>query len=321
MKIIEQVPPSNLPNKLDNSTTNEEIWLLGQPLLSDYLGFVAESVLDDAKTNRTFLIDEWRAANDYYEELAKAEAGIANDVECKDLDPGLKHLAEVVSVDSRYRKTFDSLPTCFGLVEFDKLVVYQNHVNGRFVNTLKTRLDPHPDPTALFHFCMPLEMPDTPVRIQKVGSKRYIFYSESTDFRFQEPILLSPDQIHNYESYGPIAGAVGLPVGFGSNFFNVMHNDDNQRLLLHNGYHRACALHALGVTHAPCIIQTVTRRDELDISAHSDVTKSPGYYFNAPRPPLLKDFFDPKIRKILPVKKMFKMVEINFEVKEFWLTE
>jgi hypothetical protein len=320
VKIIEQAPPSNLPDKLDNST-NEEIWLLGQPLLSDYLDFVVESVLDDANTNRSFLIDEWRAANDYYEELAKTEAGIADGVECKDLDPALKHLVEAVRVDSRYRKTFDSLPTRFGLVELDKLVVYQTHINGSFVNTLKTRIDPNPDPVALFHFCLPLETPDTPFRIQKVGSNRYVFCSESTDFRFQEPILLSPEQIHNYESYGSIAGAVGLPVGFGSNFLNVIHDDDNQRLLLHNGYHRACALHALGVTHAPCIIQTVTRRDELDISAHSDVTKSPGYYFNAPRPPLLKDFFDPKIRKILPVKKMFRMVEVNFEVREFWLTE
>lgn len=320
MKIMELAHPGISPGKPDNST-NEEIWLLGQPLLRDYLRFVEESVLDAGKASRVQLTDEWRAANDYYEELATTEANIADKVECKDLDPRLKHLAEAVSADSRYRKTFDSLPTRFGMVELDKLVVYQIHVTGTFVNTLKTRLGTNADPSALFHFCLPLDTPDTPVHIQKVGSKRYVFRSESTDFRFQEPILLSPAQIHNYESYGPIAGAVGLAVGFGSNFLNVIQDDDSGRLLLHNGYHRACALRALGITHAPCIIQTVTRRDEVDISAHSDVAKSPGYYFNAPRPPLLKDFFDPKIRKVLPVKKMFRMVEVNFEVKEFWLTE
>lgn len=318
--IMELAHPVIRPDKSDNST-NEEIWLLGQPLLRDYLRFVEESVLDGDKASRALLTDEWRAANDYYEELAKTEAGIADTVECRDLDPALRHLAEAVSADARCRKTFDSLPTRFGMVELDKLVVYQIHVTGTFVNALKNRLGSNPDPSSLFRFCLPLETQDAPVHIQKVGSKRYVFRSQSTDFRFQEAILLRPEQIGDYESYGPIAGVVGLAVGFGSNFLNVIHDDDNQRLLLHNGYHRACALRALGITHAPCIIQTVTRRDELDISAHSDVAKSPGYYFNAPRPPLLKDFFDPKIRKVLPTKKMIRMVEVNFDVKEFWLTE
>jgi hypothetical protein len=154
-----------------------------------------------------------------------------------------------------------------------------------------------------------------------VGSKRYVFSSESTDFHFHEAIMLRPEQISGYENYGPLAGVAGIAVGFGSNFLNVIHDDDSGRLLLHNGYHRACALYAMGVTHAPAVIQTVTRRDELDLSADANVAKSPGYYFNAPRPPLLKDYFDPMIRKVLPVKKMTRMIEVNFEVKEFWLPE
>lgn len=312
--------PGISPYRLDSSI-NEEIWLLGQPLLKDYLRFVEESALDSDKANRTFLVDEWRTAHDYYESLATTEAGIADTVDCKPLPPSMAPLAEVISKDARYRKTFDSLPTRFCMVELDKLVVYQTRVTGTFINRLKSRISPNPEPTDLFNFCLPLDVQDTPVRIQKVGSKRYVFSSESTDLRFQSATLLSPDQIGNHESYGPIAGAVGLPVGFGSNFLNAIHDDDNGRLLLHNGYHRACALRSLGISHAPCIIQTVTRRDELDISANSDVSKSPGFYFNAPRPPLLKDFFDPKIRKVLPVKKMFRMVEVNFEVKEYWLTE
>lgn len=317
---MELAHPGIRPDK-SNPTSHEEIWLLGQPLLRDYLHFVEESVIDGAKVNRAQLTDEWRAANDYYEELAKTEAGIADKVECRDLDPSLHQLAEAVKADSRYRQTFDSLPTRFGMVELDKLVVYQIHITGTFVDGLKNRLGPQPDPASLFHFCLPLDTPEAPVQIQKVGSKRYVFRSESTDFRFQESILLRPEQISGYENYGPMAGMVGLAVGFGSNFLNVIHDGDNNRLLLHNGYHRACALRALGITHAPCIIQTVTRRDELDISAHSDVAKSPGYYFNSPRPPLLKDYFDPKIRKVLPVKKMVRMVEVNFDVKEFWVNE
>ncbi|MGB9149637.1 MAG: hypothetical protein WCB36_05265, partial [Burkholderiales bacterium] len=237
------------------------------------------------------------------------------------LDPALHPLADAVRADARYRHTFDSLPTRFGMVELDKLVVSQIHVTGSFIQGLQQRLQSGTDAASLFRFCLPLETPEAPVQIQRVGSKRYVFRSESTDFRYQESVLLRPDQITGYENYGPIAGVAGVSVGFGSNFLNVIQDDDNQRLLLHNGYHRACSLRAMGITHAPCIIQTVTCRDELDISADSDVAKSPGYYFNSPRPPLLKDYFDPKIRKVLQVKRMVRMIEVNFEVKEFWLSE
>jgi hypothetical protein len=302
-------------NNDENNPAHEEIWLLGQPPLQRYLDFVGNMVVGGAAANRAALTDEWRIANDYYHELEEREAGIADQAECRDLDPSLAPLAEEVMADPRYRNTFDSLPTRFGMVELDRLVVFQTHVTCQFIESLKSQLGPAPDPETLFRFCLPPVHPEAPVRIRQVGSRRYAFWSESTDFRFHEPVLLRPDQLRDYQSFGPIAGVVGLVVGFGSNFLNVIRADD--RMLLHNGYHRACALRALGITHAPCIIQTVTRRDELQITAKKEVADDPGFYFKAARPPLLKDFFDPKIRKVLPVHKTLKMIEVNFEVRDF----
>jgi hypothetical protein len=92
-------------------------------------------------------------------------------------------------------------------------------------------------------------------------------------------------------------------------------------MLLNNGYHRAVALRELGITHAPCIIEEITRRDELAITAGSTVNKAPFFYFGKKRPPLLKDFFDPRIRKILPVRRMRRVVEIEIEVRKFDLVE
>jgi hypothetical protein len=192
-------------------------------------------------------------------------------------------------------------------------------VTKTFIEALKSRLDHNPDPESLFNFCLPLRVAIPPVHVQKVSSKRYVFQCPSSDFQFQETLLINPEQLAGCENYGITTNAVGLLVGLGSNFLNVLQDDDSKRLLLHNGYHRACALRSLGITHAPCIIQTVTRRDELDIVAHSTVAQSPGCYFNAPRPPLLKDFFDPKICKVLPTKKLLKTVEINFDIKEYWV--
>jgi hypothetical protein len=131
--------------------------------------------------------------------------------------------------------------------------------------------------------------------------------------------LLQPDQIHDYKAFGPIAGVVGLVVGFGSNFLNVIRVGN--RLLLHNGYHRACALRGLGITHAPCIIQTVTRLDELDMTAKGTVVEDPDFYFNTARPPLLKDFFDPQICKVLRIYKRVRTIEVTFEVRDDLLPE
>jgi hypothetical protein len=303
----------------ESHSTQEEIWLLGQPPLRRYLGFVEEMAVGGDVADRSALVDEWRKANDYYHELEESEAGIANQVECRDLDPALAALAEEIKGDARYRHTFDSVPTQFGMVELDRLVVFQTRVVRPFVDDLTSRLGPAPSPETLFRFCLPPVHPEAPVRIRRVGSQRYVFSSESSDFRFHEPVLLGPEQVRDYHSFGPIAGIVGLVVGFGSNLLNVIRADD--RLLLHNGYHRACALRALGITHAPCIIQTVTRRDELDIVAKREIADDPAFYFKAARPPLLKDFFDPKIRKVLRVHRRVKMIEVNFEVRDFIVLE
>src|SRR5207248_2968912 len=118
---------------------------------------------------------------------------------------------------------------------------------------------------------------------------------------------LHHEQIMDYKPYGPIGAVIGAVVGFGSNFLNVI-RDEHKRILLNNGYHRAVALRELGITHAPCIIEEVTRRDELALTAGSTVNQNPF-------------FFDPKFRKLLPVRRAKRVVEIEFEVRKFDLVE
>jgi hypothetical protein len=311
-------PEEHLPQP--EKHVREEIWLLGLPPLGRLLEFVEDTALDGAKTGRAALIDEWRIANDYYQELERSEAGIANQGGAlRELGPELAPLAAEVKAHPRYRRAFDTLPTEFGMVELDRLIVYQRHVTRNFVDALTARIGAAPDPEALFRVCLPLGVPEAPVQIRRIGSRRYVFRCESTDFRFHEPALLRSDQATGYDSVGAIAGIVGLVVGFGSNFLNVVRVGN--RLLLNNGYHRACALRALGITHVPCIVQTATRADELGISVKSRVAEDAEFYFESARPPLLKDFFDPRIRKLLPIRRRVRQIEVNFEVKDYLVSE
>jgi hypothetical protein len=299
--------------------TREEIWLLGQPPLRRYLSYVEDMVVGGAAADKAKLADEWRTANDYYYELEESEAGIADQVEHSELESSLTPLIDAIKADPRFIHTFDAMPTSFEMVELDKLVVYQPFVTLDFVDNIKMRLGPVPSAEQLFRFCLPTEHPEAPVQIQRVGSRRFVFASESTDIRFHEPVLFERGRITDYDSFGPVVGVVGLVVGFGSNLLNVIRSDN--RLLLHNGYHRACALRAAGITHVPSIVQTVTRLDELDVVARREITDRAAFYFRAKRPPLLKDFFDPKIRKVFRVHRQMRMIEVNFEVRDYMVAK
>lgn len=294
-----------------------QICLLGQPPLSRFLEFAEDTVVEGAIVDRAALIDEWRAANDYYQELERSEAGIADQGEHRELDPGLATLAAQVKSHPSYRSTFDTLPTRFGMVELDRLIVHQWHITRNFVDALKGRIGPAADLAALFRICLPLDAPETPVQIQRVGSRRYVFRCESEDFGFHEPALLRPEQAD--ESFGAVAGIVGLVLGFGSNFLTAVRVGN--RMLLNNGYHRAYALRALGITHAPCAIQMATRVDELQVIVNERVAANAQFYLASARPPLLKDFFDPKIRKVLPIRKKVRQIEVDFEIRDVLVSE
>lgn len=299
----------------------EEMWLLGQAPLRKYLDFVEGFGAGSSLADRTRLVKEWSAAADYYDELAVREAGVADDLPCLALPAALAPLASEVLASTRYVQTFDTLPTRIAMVELARLVVCQNHVTRSFVDRLKAGLGAAPAPAELFQFCLPREEGRAPVQIREAGSKRYVFRSDSTDLRYHESVLLKPGQLAGYSSFGAVAGVAGVVVGYSANFLCALCDDDSGRLLLHNGYHRATALLELGMTHAPCVIQTVGSRDELDLVAKAIVANDPGYFFNAPRPPLLKDFADPRIRKILPVRKVSRVIEVSFEVRDYFVED
>jgi len=296
------------------------VWLLGQRPLSDYLKFVETKVVGGAEMDRRALTDEWRAANDLYYELAETERGIADEAECLELDASAASHVEAVQADPYFQSTFTDLPVMFRMVELDRLVVSQTHVQAGYTADLQQRIGAQPSIETLMRFCLPLEREVPRCEIQRVGSGRFLFLSGSTDFRAHNPVLLKPGQVSGLKSWGPVAGVVGLPVGLGCNYLAVI-RDETNRMLLQNGYHRACSLRAMGVTHAPAVVQSVNRTDELNLVAPDVVRASPADFFGSPRPPLLKDFFDPRLRKLLMVRPMKTMIEVEFKMRSYTIAE
>ena len=76
----------------------------------------------------------------------------------------------------------------------------------------------------------------------------------------------------------------------------------------------ASALREAGVTHAPMVIQHVTRPEELEM-VNAELQNNGERYLKAVRPPLLKDYFDPVLRKILLVPRKQRQIKISFGVE------
>lgn len=291
----------------------DELWLLGQPPLADYLDTVLRDIAGPAP-RREDIIAHWRKANDHLADLEQTEAGLADRIRCKKLPKAMRPLADELQQQDMFRDTFDRVATSIEMVELDRIVVSQRHVTLPFVQDRAATLDPAMSAPDLFRFCQPLDRRDAAVDCRRMGRDRYVFLSDSTDMRYHETTLLRPDQISGLHRYGPIAGVVGIVVGHGSNFLSGIRW--GKRIVLHNGYHRATALRMAGITHAPIVIQTVTRKDELETVAADAVIDDPAFYFRANRPPLLKDFFDPRTSTVLPMRRKRRAIEVRFTITE-----
>lgn len=304
---------------VENSSSSVEsfIYLLGRPTLSGFLRFAQGEDVDKAMLDPKALREEWLAAQSHIQELEKSEAGCANGAAIGELPKELQPLRRKVEADPVFQKSFDTLPTKIGMVELDRLVVYQKHVNLDHAGRLKAKLGPTPALDEIFRTTLPYHHPQPPAQWMKTHGNGYVFVSPSDDMRFLGPVILKPSEVSSPKLHGSIVGIVGLMVGFGSNFLNVIQVKD--RMILNNGSHRAYALRDLGIKHVPAIIQQVESTEDLKIAASSEVRNNPEQFVDAPRPSMLKDYFNPKLRKIVVMPRQLREIRIEFETQEVFV--
>lgn len=290
---------------------DQHVFLVGRPPISEFVLYYRNLAIDARSRDEGMLMDEWRSAHDRVRELESTEAGFADDPPIAPLAPEMEELGAAILADAQFRNAFRFVPVRLGMVELDRMVVFQKHVNLAFVRAIHERLGTsEPGPEELFRLCIPLTTQPAPIRVAPTGPNSFTFVSPSHEFRFVEPMLLSPDQILRYEPMGPVSGILGLVVGYGPNYLNAMHAGN--RLILSNGSHRAFALRERGITHVPCVIQELSRPEELEISGAEDVRKNPNRYLAAPRPPVLKDYFDDRLRKLISVARKHRTIKLTF---------
>ena len=296
---------------------DDNVYLMGRPPLGKFLRFMAHEAANRESIDQGALTDEWRAAHNHIRTLEREEAGIADYPPIGMLGPHLEPLSAELMKDPLIVNGFNTVPTNIGMVELDRMVVYQKHIDLAHVRKLKEKLGPAPTDEEIFRTCLSVDHPMPPVKWSRAHRDTYVFMSPSNDLRFLGTMRLKPNHIKDYPPPGTLVGVIGIAVGFGSNFLNAIYAEN--RLVLHNGSHRAYALRDLGVTHVPCIIQYVSSREELDVVASGDLADHPDLYLRNPRPSMLKDYFDPKLRKIIPIHRRVRQVTVKFATDDAYV--
>jgi len=289
--------------------TVENLYLIGRPTLKQFLRFVKDRAVHVPSSGD--LVDEWATAEAIVRTLQRDEAGCADGPTIQPLLPDNPLLHEALK-NPLIRHSFNTVPSEIAYVELDRLVVYQHHIDLTHVEALKQQLGSSPSDAEIFRVCLPNAPPRSAAKWSRVHKDTFVFTGPSDDMRFLGAMSLNPENITDYAPPGNMVGIVGLAVGFGSNFVNAIYAEN--RLILNNGSHRVYALRSLGITHVPCIVQHARSREELGVLASTAVTGAPNFFLQDPRPMMVKDYFDPRLRKVMAVRRRLRQVTVKFSV-------
>jgi hypothetical protein len=305
--VVAQPAPTRQPSA---ELLEELVYLKGRPPIGEYLRLIRGNAVDVDATDLGAIAEEWRVANDHIRDLEVQESGWADGPTISELPELLRPLQEMALDDPMFRRAYSVIPAGMGIVELDRLVVYQKGINLGYVQQLRQAFRRTPSEEEVFRICVPLEEERPGVQLRKIGEHTFAFGSPSQDLRFLDCAILQSQQITGYQPSGPVAGVVGLMIGYGTNCLTALHIEN--RLVLANGSHRAFALREMGFTHVPCVIQRVSRLEELPMVADPELASNTELFLRSPRPPVLKDYFDPKLRKLMVVPKRTRHVVISY---------
>jgi hypothetical protein len=290
----------------------EHVYLVAGTPFEKYRDFLVKELSEVYAGHPSRIAEQWRAASVYHLQLRVTEPAWADDPSMLPLPADLQPLADRVRADPVFQKGF-TLPVDFAMVELDRLVVHQQVLNLKHIQRLKDQLGPGPTPEQIFRLCLPFDHPTVEHRVQALSSNTFAFSSPSNDIRFLESAALQTEQVPGYRTHGTVVGIAAVLVGFGCNYVNALAFD--RRLVLHNGSHRAYALRELGVTHVPCIVQKPATKQQLLEVAVGSLRRTPDLYFKEVRPPVLKDYFDPRLRQIVRLTPTERQVVVKWTIE------
>jgi hypothetical protein len=255
---------------------------------------------------------KWRQLNDVAGQLVLSEAGRADAQEILTLAGSLAGRADELEARAAFRRSYGLLPSRFGVVELERLIIHQREVDLEHAARIDQALGRDPSEREILDLCLPLSSSHPATRARALGPTAWALTSDSNDLRPLELVVFDSSAVSGYDAPGDLERLIGFSVGYSPNLLNVI--EVNGRLILNNGHHRAFALLRRGRRHAPCLVQSPTRQDDFALLA-PDIQQQMQLYIGSPRPPLLIDFFNDAVCETVRLPRCRREVRVSMSVE------
>jgi hypothetical protein len=277
---------------------------LTQLELNNYL-----EVVSDTEERKQEIKRLWSAATAAFQELPAAEAGLPESIETRPLAGKWDEYLAGIRRNPAFARTFANFQISFAEVEIDKLIAGQRVVHLHWVQKIKEKGIPENLPA----FCLEPGRDSTPITIARTANTAFTASSNNPNMRFLGVHEKTYDgNVLGHHPGGQPVHAITLLLGYGISTVNVYRV--GRRLILGNGFHRLYALRALGVTHAPVVVQDVTH-PKLEMPATvGDVPIE--RLIDTVRPAVLKDFFDQRLICEITQKPFIKTMQVAWGTNE-----
>ena len=294
-------------------TAHNVLILAGHSPIRSFVRIVKAKALDGLRLDEASLIQEWRAANARVRELESAEVAAAENSELAALPGEVSHLADAQLRDPRVQSSFGLLPYSWAMVDLERVIAWQSYIDLDFVTNLRSDLPTTPTLEQLMRFAAGRAREPPPLQVAARGGNKFHISSRSSDLRVIETVSLDAANFQGYEPHGHAHTILAAFFGYSVNIMSAVRLQN--RLLLTNGTHRAYAMLAAGITRAPCIVQHASGKEDLDLVGTHNGSRAFDWYFTAKRPPLVRDFFDERLIKVVPARSELHLlsVQLTFE--------
>lgn len=295
---------------------SEELFLFAFATQAEVLRHLRSDVALEDRARVAEILDAWSTRQARVTILTEREAGIADRMRTEPLPIEHRAHLERIAKHPLFQKTFQDHPVTFELVEVNKLIAPQRTVNHTYARSVAAALSAPLTLDQLIALCLEPERSSTPpVQCLEVQPNVHMFSSPSADLRFLNSTTraVSEGDLPLAESGGLPASTVLSFVGYGCASMNVYRV--GRRLILNNGFHRVYALRSLGVQRIPVVVQEIHDAHRELPSVIMGVPTS--YLIHAPRPVLLKDFFESGFTASLRVRKRIRAIKVTVSASRY----
>jgi len=310
-QIVPSAPAAPMP-ALGGHTFRQR-YLLAFASQGELLNYGRTQILD-GESALPGLFEKWQKLRPRVQGVLKDEAGLCDTISIEALPKELAEVAAKTESDVLFQRTFQQFPTKFAMVEVDKLVAPQRTVNLDYAARQADRFAANLSPSGLWDACGSLKREMDPIQHLEVAPNTHVFSSPNSDVRFLGAFMKNlDDEDLNYAKTGgiPVAAVIAF-VGYGGSPVNGL--KVGNRVVLNNGFHRVFSLRSLGVKKVPMAIQHVQNPDLEINGAIAGLPKE--YLLGAPRPVLMKDFFEPDFVADLDAKERIRTVGISIGLNQ-----